>query len=218
MSLSKTKPYTLTPKPLLKIGEAAKILGVSIDTLRRWEASGKIQTIRTPGGTRLYDSNVIANTFDKLSVNSAKQSSPSIHEIAASQTPHNDGSDNWRDYLSSQSKNPIIQNIHLGGGVTRKSTGLPPLRGVNTALLVTVFAIVSLFTFTKVLNLHQDRSSSFEKEPTLTGHLGNVLAESTARGFLQVNGDTEIKGVITAQKFNGLTITPGDGTLTVTGD
>ncbi len=38
----------------LKIGQAAKALGVSIDTLRRWERSGKIETIRTPGGTRLY--------------------------------------------------------------------------------------------------------------------------------------------------------------------
>src|SRR5689334_535752 len=39
---------------LLKIGQAAKLLGVSIDTLRRWEKTGKISTIRTPGGTRLY--------------------------------------------------------------------------------------------------------------------------------------------------------------------
>ncbi|MDO8576714.1 MAG: helix-turn-helix domain-containing protein, partial [Candidatus Daviesbacteria bacterium] len=39
---------------LLKIGQAAKTLGVSIDTLRRWERAGKIEAIRTPGGTRLY--------------------------------------------------------------------------------------------------------------------------------------------------------------------
>ena len=38
----------------IKIGEAAKILGVSIKTLRRWETSGKLAPIRTPGGTRLY--------------------------------------------------------------------------------------------------------------------------------------------------------------------
>src|SRR3989344_5010338 len=38
----------------LKISEAARILGVSIKTLRRWEALGKISSVRTPGGTRLY--------------------------------------------------------------------------------------------------------------------------------------------------------------------
>jgi excisionase family DNA binding protein len=39
---------------LIKIGQASKILGVSIDTLRRWEANGKLSAIKTPGGTRLY--------------------------------------------------------------------------------------------------------------------------------------------------------------------
>jgi hypothetical protein len=39
---------------LLKIGQASKILGVSIDTLRRWDVSGRLTPIKTPGGTRLY--------------------------------------------------------------------------------------------------------------------------------------------------------------------
>ncbi|MFP4119917.1 IS607 family transposase [Coleofasciculus sp.] len=40
---------------LLSIGEAAAVKGVSIDTLRRWEKEGKIQSIRTQGGHRRYD-------------------------------------------------------------------------------------------------------------------------------------------------------------------
>ncbi len=39
---------------LVKIGEAAQALGVSINTLRRWEELGKISSVRSPGGTRLY--------------------------------------------------------------------------------------------------------------------------------------------------------------------
>jgi predicted site-specific integrase-resolvase len=35
--------------------DAAVILGVSQVSLRRYDASGKIKTIRTPGGKRLYD-------------------------------------------------------------------------------------------------------------------------------------------------------------------
>jgi len=38
----------------LSIGEAAKFLGVSRDTLRRWEKRGKIKSYRTPGGRRRY--------------------------------------------------------------------------------------------------------------------------------------------------------------------
>jgi excisionase family DNA binding protein len=40
---------------LVAIGEAASALGVSIATLRRWEAAGKITAERTPGGQRRYD-------------------------------------------------------------------------------------------------------------------------------------------------------------------
>jgi molybdopterin-binding protein len=37
----------------LRIGEAAEVLGVSLDTLRRWEASGKLRVRRSTGGQRL---------------------------------------------------------------------------------------------------------------------------------------------------------------------
>ena len=39
----------------VKISEACKILGVSQDTLRRWDRSGKIVPERTPKGHRRYD-------------------------------------------------------------------------------------------------------------------------------------------------------------------
>ncbi|MCL4367557.1 MerR family DNA-binding transcriptional regulator, partial [Patescibacteria group bacterium] len=51
--------------PLLKIGEAAKVLGVSIDTLRRWEEVGKIKSIRTAGGTRLYSIELLQQVAGK---------------------------------------------------------------------------------------------------------------------------------------------------------
>lgn len=39
----------------LKIGEAAKILGISVQTLRRWEKTGTLIADRkSPGGTRYY--------------------------------------------------------------------------------------------------------------------------------------------------------------------
>lgn len=37
------------------IGKASEVLGVSITTLRRWEASGKLTPERTAGGQRRYD-------------------------------------------------------------------------------------------------------------------------------------------------------------------
>ena len=44
---------TLDPERALRIGQAAELLGVGIDTLRRWEASRKLRVIRTAGGQRI---------------------------------------------------------------------------------------------------------------------------------------------------------------------
>ena len=44
---------------LLSIGKAAKLLGVSVITIRRWEIGGKIKVVRSPGGTRLVPSEEI---------------------------------------------------------------------------------------------------------------------------------------------------------------
>lgn len=39
---------------LVAIGTAARILGVSVSTMRRWEADGHISAQRTPGNQRRY--------------------------------------------------------------------------------------------------------------------------------------------------------------------
>ena len=45
-----------TNKRNITINEAAKILGVSLDTLRRWDKAGKLRSFRfTPAGHRHYD-------------------------------------------------------------------------------------------------------------------------------------------------------------------
>lgn len=36
----------------VRIGEAAEMLGVSVDTLRRWERENQLRTVRTAGGQR----------------------------------------------------------------------------------------------------------------------------------------------------------------------
>ncbi|RIV16480.1 MerR family DNA-binding transcriptional regulator, partial [Alicyclobacillaceae bacterium I2511] len=41
---------------LLSLEEAAKLLGVSKSTMRRWEEEGRIKPERTPGGHRRYRS------------------------------------------------------------------------------------------------------------------------------------------------------------------
>lgn len=48
-----TDDHPIDPEHALRIGQAAELLGVGIDTLRRWEATKKLRVIRTPGGQRI---------------------------------------------------------------------------------------------------------------------------------------------------------------------
>lgn len=43
-----------------RIGEAAKALGVRVETLRRWERDGRLATTRTPGGQRIVPAAEVA--------------------------------------------------------------------------------------------------------------------------------------------------------------
>ncbi len=56
-----------------RIGEAAKILGVSTDTVRRWADAGKVQTTLKAGGRRLVNGADLA----RFAVEMAGESAPS---------------------------------------------------------------------------------------------------------------------------------------------
>jgi molybdopterin-binding protein len=46
--------------PSYRIGQAAELLGVSVDTLRRWVDSGRIAATRVDGGRRVIDGEALA--------------------------------------------------------------------------------------------------------------------------------------------------------------
>ncbi len=55
-----------------KMGQAADLLGVSVDTVRRWAEAGRLRTRRTSGGQRLVDGAALA----KLSLQLAQRPEP----------------------------------------------------------------------------------------------------------------------------------------------
>jgi len=46
--------------PSYKIGQAAELLGVSVDTVRRWVDGGRLQATRSDGGRRFIDGQALA--------------------------------------------------------------------------------------------------------------------------------------------------------------
>ncbi|OGK21296.1 hypothetical protein A3C23_02190 [Candidatus Roizmanbacteria bacterium RIFCSPHIGHO2_02_FULL_37_13b] len=67
---------------LLSIGQTAKFIGVSIDTLRRWDSSGRLRSIRSgPKGHRFYNRSDIDHYLQNVEViarNWAESTHPSI--------------------------------------------------------------------------------------------------------------------------------------------
>ena len=86
-----TNPSVNQKSKFVKIGEASHILGVSIDTLRRWEKAGKIETMRTPGGTRLYKVKSLTKFQTKFEAKHARriQRVSTIAAVASAQAEEN---------------------------------------------------------------------------------------------------------------------------------
>jgi len=49
----------------LRVGQAAEMLGVSVETLRRWEADGRLPMHRSAGGQRLVDVDQVARLLEE---------------------------------------------------------------------------------------------------------------------------------------------------------
>ncbi len=60
-------------------GQVAEILGVSVDTVRRWADSGRLRTQRTEGGQRLIDGRDLARF---LTANAPDEDEPAVLESA----------------------------------------------------------------------------------------------------------------------------------------
>jgi|SRR5450759_3868394 molybdopterin-binding protein len=51
--------------PRLRVGQVAEMLGVSVETLRRWESEGRLRMARSDGGQRLVDVEDVARLRDE---------------------------------------------------------------------------------------------------------------------------------------------------------
>jgi molybdopterin-binding protein len=67
----------------LRVGEAAELLGVSVDTLRRWEAAGRLPVRRSRGGQRL----VSLADVRQLQATRRKRDQPIVAQSARNRFP-----------------------------------------------------------------------------------------------------------------------------------
>lgn len=71
-----------SPEKHLSIGKASKHIGVSVDTLRRWEKKGRLNSHRSPGGHRYFKKHDLEKVFDMKYTRSkpTKQSNQSTQQ------------------------------------------------------------------------------------------------------------------------------------------
>jgi molybdopterin-binding protein len=55
----------LQPTARLRVGQAAEMLQVSVETLRRWETEGRIRMERSDGGQRLIEIGEVSRLLDE---------------------------------------------------------------------------------------------------------------------------------------------------------
>jgi molybdopterin-binding protein len=54
-----------SPGARLRVGQAAEMLGVSVETLRRWETEGRLRMERSEGGQRLVEIGEVSRLLDE---------------------------------------------------------------------------------------------------------------------------------------------------------
>ncbi|TVQ44269.1 MAG: IS607 family transposase [Gloeocapsa sp. DLM2.Bin57] len=159
----------------LSISEAAKLKGVSISTLRRWEAEGKIIAERTANGHRRYDLSQLMGVKRELSftVGYARVSTPDQKEDLLRQVEVLElfcASNGWQV--------EIIKD--LGSGLNYSKKGLKRLINLITdgkveRLIIThkdrllrfgselIFSLCEIFG-TEVVIINRTEDSSFEED------------------------------------------------------
>lgn len=93
--------------PTFTVSQAAELLGVSPDTIRRWVDSGELPATRTPGGQRKLDGRALAR-FSAQRVDAAP--APPVAESARN---------HFRGLVTNVVKDKVMAQVELQAGPFR---------------------------------------------------------------------------------------------------
>lgn len=115
-----------------KISDACKILGVKEGILRKWDSLGKIKTIRTPGGIRLFDITSVDPSTNLFAIRE-KKDPVAIFYSRVSSAKQKDDLERQRQFLKDNyaDKHPGFKEItDVGSGINFKRPGLLRVLGL----------------------------------------------------------------------------------------
>ena len=170
---------------LVKIGTAAKILGVSIDTLRRWEKASLFQSIRTPGGTRLYSPELLSRLNPAAAHSELSPAPVDVLSLAApAATPVSSDAPNFPN-------SPFQRRVLAASAIA-----------FLIVLLVLTSARTAVSLYRQVTNSQDSGFAPAVNSDAAAGENANnvLVAATTATSsgrYLEINADTTINGDLT---------------------
>jgi molybdopterin-binding protein len=93
---------------VLKIAEAAGLLGVSEDTVRRWAEAGRLETTRMPSGRQGVDGRVLAEAALRLA--DADEAGPIVAQSARNR---------FRGIVTKVTRDGVMAQVELQSGPHR---------------------------------------------------------------------------------------------------
>jgi molybdopterin-binding protein len=118
--------------PSFTVGEAAELLGVSPDTVRRWIDSGELPASRSEGGRRRVDGKALA------SFATSRAGTPSARPIAESARNHFPG------LVTKVTKDKVMAQVEIQAGPYRVVSLMSREAADELALAPGVMAVASV--------------------------------------------------------------------------
>ncbi|MFA5933599.1 MAG: MerR family transcriptional regulator, partial [Microgenomates group bacterium] len=206
------------------ISQAAKILKVSLETLRRWEKRGVLVPLRSPGGTRYYDINEL-NRLKKQATGKFRVTKLPYLQQEVIQTNAKEQPFIAEDFILALEESRKIPSIDINKLLTPLPSPVAPIENIkpNINIFKTLFisvpkqtyfiagtaSFLSFFLFFLILARAANFTLPNQPKPYALNP-SNVLAATTSRHFLDfatdliVEGDLAVGGLI-----NNIKLIPG---------
>ena len=121
--------------PAYRLSEAAALLGVSTDTLRRWVDAGRLEEVDGPGGPRRVDGASLARLALELAADAGAD-----HRSRTSVSARN----RWRGIVTRVVRDPVMSQVELVCGPYRVVSLMSTEAADDLALEPGVVAIASV--------------------------------------------------------------------------
>jgi molybdopterin-binding protein len=131
----------------LRISEAAQLLGVSPDTVRRWAEAGRLETTRLPSGRHGVDGAVLAAVAQELAA--APEPGAAVQQSARNR---------FRGIVTRVTKDTVMAQVEMQAGPFRVVSLMSREAADDLGLEPGVIAVASVKSTSVVVEIPETRS------------------------------------------------------------